>query len=49
MMAPDPESRPSIEEILMHPNLAVYMERSSVRNNLFNVSRTNSQPMDYIL
>jgi len=26
MMDPEPDSRPSIDEILLHPNLSVYME-----------------------
>ena len=42
MMAPEPDMRPSIDEILLHPNLSQYM------NNRFTVSKTTSLPMDYL-
>lgn len=37
MMAPDPDMRPPIDEIMMHPSLAIHMER----NRFAPITRTN--------
>ena len=41
MMAPEPDMRPTIEGILLHPSLAPYLERT----NKFQVTRTTSLPV----
>ena len=43
MMAPLPEMRPTIDDILMHPNLSMYQERSK----RFVINKTSSLPMVY--